>query len=58
MPMVDVQSAPPDKLVTVADPFARALNITARWEIDLSPGISIAPRRRCGLETSRVMVPD
>ena len=58
IPIVEVQSAPPEKLVTVAEPSATALNMTARWEMDLSPGISMEPRRRCGRETSRAMVPD
>ena len=41
---VDVQSAPGEKLVTTASPLARLLNMTARCEIDLSPGALITPR--------------
>ena len=41
---VDVQSAPGEKLVTTASPLARLLKMTARCEIDLSPGALITPR--------------
>ena len=43
--MVERQSAPWRKWVISVVPFARAPNITARWEMDLSPGTEISPRR-------------
>ena len=45
--MVERQSAPFKKLVISVVPFARAPNMTERWEMDLSPGILISPRNGC-----------
>src|SRR5699024_11382316 len=41
--MVCKQSSPSKKLVIVVVPLAMELNMTARCEIDLSPGTSIIP---------------
>ena len=41
--MVERQSAPCKKFVTSVVPFASEPNITARWEMDLSPGMVTSP---------------
>ena len=41
--IVDRQSAPCKNPVISVVPFAREPNITARWEMDLSPGTVISP---------------
>ena len=41
--MVDRQSAPSRKWVIFVDPLAREPNMTARWEMDLSPGTVSSP---------------
>ncbi len=43
--MVEIQSAPFRKLVTSVVPSAREPSMTARWEMDLSPGTVISPQR-------------
>ena len=42
--MVDRQSSPIRKPVIWVVPLARAPSMTARWEMDLSPGTVISPR--------------
>ena len=43
--MVERQSAPCKKFVTSVGPSELAPYMTARWEMDLSPGTEISPRR-------------
>ena len=40
---VDCTSTPVDRLDIRDSPFAKAANISARWEMDLSPGKMISP---------------
>ena len=43
IPIVEVQSSPGEKFLTVAWPSPIELSITARWETDLSPGAATSP---------------
>src|SRR5690625_360405 len=47
------QSSPSKKLLILVVPFARALNIIARWEIDLSPGTCTSPFKGCVKEGNK-----
>jgi hypothetical protein len=54
--MVDITSSPFDKPVTWAVPLAIAFRMSARCEMDLSPGTAISPLRLAGLEMMRFVV--
>ena len=52
---VEAHASPGAKLVMRALPSAMALSIAARWEMDLSPGGVMEPRRVRGLVTLRLI---
>ena len=55
--MVERQSAPSRKWMMRVVPLAREPNMTARWEMDLSPGTVISPWRLVNFFISIIIVP-